>query len=201
VFRDDTTSPGSSQRPIMSASANVNLFLPAGTYWLVWALAGSRSDGPFVPPITIPNQTTTGNGYHLASTGWVLARDSGTNTQQGFPFVLEGSAPGGTGPGPSLTGSTNGNLFKPGDPFVLSATMTAGNSLVDVYVIFTLPSGAQMSLTPGGLVSGVVPYVRGITPFNYSGTLLSMPFPSGYPGATSTQPVSAISEVLFTVTI
>lgn len=209
VFRDDQGSPGSSERPIMSASANVNVFLPPGTYWLVWALGGQLTSGPFVPPITIPGQLTTGNGLWYNG-GWGPARDAGTNTPQGLPFTIEGNLPGGTGPGPSLTVATNGTTFRPGNLFVISATLTAGSSLVDAYVVFDLPGGATLSLTPGGIVPGVVPYARGFRPFDFSGTLLSMPMPAAPPGSytlraflavpATTNPVSSPSQVIFTVT-
>ncbi len=209
AFRDDTSSPGSSQRPIMSASANVNVFLPPGTYWLVWALAGSRTDGPFVPPITVPGQLTTGNGFHLTATGWDLARDSGTNTQQGFPFVIEGNLPGQTGAGASLTVTASPTTVRTGNRFVLSATLTEGSSLVDAFVLFELPGGLTMSLTPGGIVSGVVPFARNFRPINFSSVLLDMPFPSVQPGAyniraflaipNTTVPASAVNNSPFTV--
>ncbi len=210
VFRDEQASPGGSRRPIMSASANVNVFLRPGTYWLVWALGGRLSNGPFVPPITIPGQLTTGNALWLNG-GWIAARDSGTNTQQGLPFTIEGNLPGGTGPGPTLTVATNGTTFRAGNPFVLSATLTAGPSLVDAYVIFDLPGGATMSLTPGGIVPGVVPYARGFTPFNFSGVLLNMPMPAAPPGTygvraflsipTTTSPASPISQIAFSIVL
>ena len=47
------------------------------------------------------------------------------------------------------------------------------------------PGGATLSLTPGGIVPGVVPYTRGFRPFNFSGTLLSMPMPAAPPGSST----------------
>jgi hypothetical protein len=117
---------------------------------------------------------------------------------------------GGTGPGPSLTVATNGTTFRPGNPFVVTATMTAGSSFVDAYVVLDLPGGATVSLTPGGIVSGVVPYARNFRPFNGSGTLLSTPMPAAPPGTytlraflavpLTTNPASSPSQVIFTVT-
>jgi hypothetical protein len=208
IFRDSQNIPGSSRRPIMSASANVNVYLPPGQYWLVWALAGQLPDGPWAPPITIPGVSATGNGLYLESTGWAPARDRGTFTQQGFPFVIDGSLPGG-GSGPALTVATNATTFRVGDRMVVSAQLTAGSSLVDAYVVFDLPGGAVLSLTPGGIVSGMVPYARSFRPFNYGGVLLDMPIPSAPPGTygvraflaipNTTSPVSAVSQVLFTI--
>jgi hypothetical protein len=208
VFRDSQQSPGQSRRPIMSAAANVNVFLPPGTYWLVWALAGRLGDGPFVPPLTIPGQLTTGNGFHFTGGGWAQFRDSGTNTPQGFPFTIEGSLPGG-GAGPTLTMATNGTTFRAGDRFVLSATLTAGASPVDAYVLFDLVVGGTMSLTSGGLVPGVVPLARGFTPVNHNAVLLDTALPAAPPGTytvrgflatpNTTVPVSSPSQISFVI--
>src|SRR4030067_1536487 len=49
--------------------------------------------GPWAPPITILGQITTGNAlqYTSSSGAWAPALDTGTDTQQGFPFVIEGT--------------------------------------------------------------------------------------------------------------
>ena len=98
VYRDSQQNPGLTRRPIMSAVANVNVFLPGGTYWLVWGLAGQLSDGPWIPPVTIPGQATTGNGLQLCTcSGWGPALDGGSNTRQAFPFVIDGTVAGAAG--------------------------------------------------------------------------------------------------------
>lgn len=78
-------------RPVMAVAASVNHRLPPGTYWLDWSTDGSLNSGPWAPPVTVDGQDTTGNAlrYVPAPSGsWVDARDSGTLTQQGFPFVI-----------------------------------------------------------------------------------------------------------------
>ena len=91
-------------RPIMANTASAGFSLDAGTYWLDWQVGGSLTSGPWAPPITIDGQTTTGNGlqYNPTTATWGDADDSGTLTQQGFPFIIEGTVAG--GPTPTATG-------------------------------------------------------------------------------------------------
>ena len=91
IYRILEGSPGTI-RPIMVNTVGVNVILGPGTYWLDWSTDGSLSSGPWAPPITINGQTTTGNALQY-TTSWNSALDSGTSTQQGFPFVILG--PGG----------------------------------------------------------------------------------------------------------
>jgi len=145
---------------------------------------------------------------YLEASGWAPARDRGTFTQQGFPFVIDGSLPGG-GSGPALTVTANATTFRAGDRLVLSAQLTAGSYLVDAYIVFDVPGGGALSLTPGGIVPGVVPYARSFVPFNYGGVLLDMPIPAAPPGTygvraflaipNTTSPASPVSQVLFTI--
>ena len=93
IYRvSETTSGTSADRPIMANTVTVNTTLPAGTYWLDWQTDGTLSSGPWAPPITINGQATTGNAIQWTSSGgaWQQALDSGTVTQQGFPFVIDG---------------------------------------------------------------------------------------------------------------
>lgn len=95
AYRVTEDTSGNIDRPIMASMVAVGLHLPQGTYWLDWQADGSATyTGPWAPPITINGSTTTGNAIqYLSSSGtWqdVLDED-GTNTQQGFPFVIQGS--------------------------------------------------------------------------------------------------------------
>ena len=99
IYRTTETTIGVTNRPIMATTVNMGgLFLATGTYWLAWQTDGTLASGPWAPPITINGQTTTGNGLQsLAGTAaWAPANDGGTLTQQGFPFILEGTV-GGSG--------------------------------------------------------------------------------------------------------
>jgi N-acetylneuraminic acid mutarotase len=94
IYRDSETTPVVANRPIMTAVASVNASLPQGTYWLDWMIDGSIASGPWAPPVTILGQTITGNAlqYTSSSGAWAPVTDSGTLTQQGMPFVIEGTA-------------------------------------------------------------------------------------------------------------
>jgi hypothetical protein len=91
IFRVTDSTSGDTQRPIMANTLSAGVFLPQGTYWLDWQSGGSLGSGPWAPPVTINGQTTTGNALQYTGT-WIEARDGGTNTRQGFPFILEGSS-------------------------------------------------------------------------------------------------------------
>ncbi len=109
VFGDDTTNRMSStansnilrvteattgtntDRQIAASTVDVNITLPAGTYWLDWQSDGSGGSGPWAPPITISGQTVTGNALQSIGGVWSDLLDGGTNTQQGFPFIIQGT--------------------------------------------------------------------------------------------------------------
>ena len=98
IYRATETSIGATDRPIMATTVDMGgLFLPAGTYWLAWQTDGTLGSGPWAPPITITGQSTTGNGLQSlgGTASFAAANDGGTLTQQGFPFILEGSVGGG----------------------------------------------------------------------------------------------------------
>jgi len=92
IYRTTETTAGATNRAIMANTVTVDADFPAGTYWLDWQAGGTAASGPWAPPLTIIGQTTTGNGLQQISGGaWADALDSGTNTPQGFPFIIEGS--------------------------------------------------------------------------------------------------------------
>ncbi len=101
IFRVTETTIGGSTRPIMAVTASgLTINLPAGTYWLDWALTGSLASGPWAPPITITGTAVTGNGLQFTTPmpptpgAWAAAVDGGTGTPaQGFPFTIEGIVP------------------------------------------------------------------------------------------------------------
>ncbi len=79
-------------RPIMEAVAGLDVFLPAGTYWVDVQFDGTVASGPWMPPITITGETTTGNALFRNADGWGDWVDGGTETNQGVAFVVRGSA-------------------------------------------------------------------------------------------------------------
>jgi len=92
IYRAQDTTLTDSTRPIMANEVTVNTFLPAGTYWVDWQAGGTLTSGPWVPPVSILGQTSTGNALQYTSTGWAALNDTGTLTPQGLPFVIEGTA-------------------------------------------------------------------------------------------------------------
>jgi len=98
-------------RPIMSITAgNLNIDLEAGTYYLVYSLAGSGSSGPWGVPHCEPAIGNTGNGLQYTSTGWGTLLDSGSNTPYGCAMKIMGN--GGTpGPGPQPGGDVLGAMI------------------------------------------------------------------------------------------
>ena len=92
--RDLDTSTCVNSRYIFANVADAGVLLPPGTYWIDWMTDGSLSSGPWAPPITILGETTTGNAMQY-TTAWAPALDTGTSTQQGMPFIIEGEIPGG----------------------------------------------------------------------------------------------------------
>jgi hypothetical protein len=91
IYRVLESSPGASNRAILVNMAIVNASLQRGTYWLDWMTDGSPSySGPWVPPVTIIGQTTTGNAmqYNSGTGEWSNLMDVG---QQGLPFKIYGA--------------------------------------------------------------------------------------------------------------
>jgi len=131
AYRAVDYDPMASNRPIMADVAAGGAVLPPGTYWLDWLTDGSLSSGPWAPPISILGEITTGNA--LQNTGvWAPALDTGTSTQQGMPFVIEGER-GGTGDIPWLSEDPVEGTVDPGDCQAVDVTFDATGLAPDVY--------------------------------------------------------------------
>jgi hypothetical protein len=89
IYRVSETASGNTQRPVMANIATIGTSLTPGTYWIDWSVDGTLSSGPWVPPITITGQTSTGNSLQY-TTAWAALLDSGTSTPQGLPFIVDG---------------------------------------------------------------------------------------------------------------
>jgi hypothetical protein len=113
IYRNNDGPGGSTNRPIMYTVAETpGLTLSAGTYWVAFSFTGSGSSGPWAPPITISGQPVTGNAlqYTASAGAWGPAL-SGTS-QQGMPFLINGSG-GGPGPGGEVPDNLLGyNLYR-----------------------------------------------------------------------------------------
>lgn len=91
AYRVVDFTPLDTTRPIMSITATIGVTLPPGSYWVQWELSGTLGVGPFVPPITIIGQSTTGNGVQSVNgAAWSSVVDGGISTRQGFPFLIDG---------------------------------------------------------------------------------------------------------------
>ncbi len=95
IYRVTETTGGANNRPIMANVVTIGTFLTPGTYWLDWQSNGTLTSGPWAPPVTINGQATTGNALQSLDGGLTFpaANDSGTLTQQAFPFIIEGAPP------------------------------------------------------------------------------------------------------------
>jgi hypothetical protein len=92
AYRYAETNVGTT-RPVMAVvAATIGLTLAPGTYWIEATATGSLASGPWMPPVTITGQTSTGNAKQLTSTGWADWNDTGTMTPQGMPFKMFGTA-------------------------------------------------------------------------------------------------------------
>lgn len=144
---DEVANP---DRPIMLNQLDAaDVFLPAGTYWLDWQLAGSLPSGPSVPAVTELGVDYQGNAlsYSAGSGLWTAARDTGTNTQQALPFVLHGDPAVLTLAGQSLSDATAGrgrqNLRAAA--FAASTNVVSGAQLVTLGVAIVRADGTTPS--------------------------------------------------------
>jgi hypothetical protein len=102
ILRRTDTSPGNVMRPVMQNTTTVDVNLDAGTYWVEWGATGSLASGPWVPPITINGQTTTGNARQVIGGVWQDALDG--TFPQGLPFIIMGTPLVAVEDGPSIAG-------------------------------------------------------------------------------------------------
>jgi hypothetical protein len=90
IYRVSSTTLTNTARPIMRVTGNVSVSLNPGTYWLDVAFTGSTAfTGPWVPPVTIEGQLTTGNAVQKFNNAWQPLSDS--IWAQGMPFILKGT--------------------------------------------------------------------------------------------------------------
>ena len=100
IYRVSEASSGTDRdRPVMANTVTVGTDLGPGTYWLDWFTLGDETlSGPWVPPITINGQATTGNALVYDQTlcsivttfAWRPLTDGGRG--QGLPFIIRGTA-------------------------------------------------------------------------------------------------------------
>ena len=132
VYRTSGTDLGNTQRPVMAVVATVGTSLAAGTYWVDWQLSGSLASGPWAPAVTLVGQTNAPGAnamqYVGSSSTWQAAMDTGSSTQQDFPFVVEGTAGGVTPPACSAPSDIPWLTVSPAS----GTTIAGGSSAVTV---------------------------------------------------------------------
>lgn len=79
--------------------------------------------------------------------------------------------------------AVNAATFRTGDSFITTATFTPGDTAtaVDAYAVLQFPTGQYYSLTPQGLVPGILPLVRTTVAVSSTIDLLRLPLPAGAP--------------------
>jgi hypothetical protein len=133
IYRNSDGPGGATNRPVMQVIAGTpGLNLTAGNYWVQATFTGTLTSGPWMPPITINGQTTTGDAMQYTSTGWATWLDTGTSTAQGMPFIVNGTSGGG-----------GGGTFDPGE--FLGANVYRNNILIAEMVqdTFYLDEGVE----------------------------------------------------------
>ncbi len=134
MYRIFNGAPGTT-REIWKLEANVNVVLPAGTYWVEWqtgVTTGLTSN--FTPPSTVVGtQTQTGNNgkqHDIAAGTWTSVVDGTTdpNNFQDFHFLVNYSTSACTGtPDPGTT-TASVTTACPGSPFNLGVTNSVNGS-------------------------------------------------------------------------
>jgi hypothetical protein len=92
IYRNSDGPGGATNRPVMHVVCETpELILFPGTYWVEYGLTGSLASGPWQPPVTINDQTTTGNAlqFNPNEQQWIPIIDVG---QQDVPFIINGAA-------------------------------------------------------------------------------------------------------------
>ncbi len=157
MYRTTETTVGATNRPVMAVTASgLNITLPAGTYWLDYALSGTLASGPWVPPITTLGQTATGNGLQFNGTVWGPLTDVGP---QGLPITLEGVLPG-TDLVTTLTDTPDPVSAGSNVTYVATVNNAGPADATDVAVALPLAAGTNfVSAAPGAGGTCVTPAV------------------------------------------
>ncbi len=149
------------QRKIMDVIMSGNsIALPAGTYWLDFAITGNTAlGGPFVPPISIPGTRRTGNGRQLtvATNIWVDATSGVSPIEQGFPFEINYTAASSAAPNPFQPNTVEASVDWNGVQAV--ACGSAAISTVCVGTNTTLNFSSSLGAAPWELAYSFMPAV------------------------------------------
>lgn len=94
IRRVENTDQSSTKRIIQLVSANTSgLSLDAGSYYVQATFNGTGASGPFLPPITVTDETYTGDAIQFLSSlnDWQPVLDSNLGDPQGLPFNIYGT--------------------------------------------------------------------------------------------------------------
>lgn len=175
VWRVQNTTLTNVLRPIMAVEmGNLNIALPAGTYWLEYGLTGSTASGPFCPPNTTVSAANNALQFNVGTPGWAAVTDTGGARPLDLPFVIEGVLP-----QPNITPTTPAGpvalgSFAPGGAvsraFTFSNAAGAGSSGTVACTLTGAPAG--LTLAPAGAQT-IAPGAS--TTFTLSGTAPTAP--------------------------
>ncbi|MBO7617751.1 MAG: T9SS type A sorting domain-containing protein, partial [Bacteroidales bacterium] len=111
-YRGSDGETNATTRPIMSITAGgLSVELEAGTYYLVYALEGTGSSGPWGAPHCEPSIGNTGNGLQNTGSAWQTLVDSGAGTPYGCAMTLHGTTGSGPTPPPMPSGDIIGAMI------------------------------------------------------------------------------------------
>lgn len=90
-YRVTDTTLTNTQRPIFQINADIpDITLGAGNYFVTWALAGTSTSGPFVPPVF--GSLGSGNALQAIGPGsFALLQDGGSLQSMALPFAINGT--------------------------------------------------------------------------------------------------------------
>jgi len=128
---------------------------PLGDYYLSCEAAGHGAANS--PCIDAGSDTAEALGLDELTTRTDCRPDTGVvDMGYHYPLTLDQN--------PEIECSLNESEFAPGDALVgfIEAQNPGPDVAVDVYVAFVLPDGAIISLTSGGLTSGMYPWVSNV---------------------------------------
>ncbi len=92
INRAAEDTPTDCNRNVFAIEVAVGTTLPAGDYWIQFAGVGNAAfSGPWMPPVTIPGQSTTGNALQFFGGAWQDFTDGGSFTNLGIPFTCSGN--------------------------------------------------------------------------------------------------------------
>ncbi len=165
IYRVTSSTLTNTDRPIMIQrvlpSTSATLVLGPGTYWLDWQTGGTLGSGPWVPPISIEGQPSTGNARQFDGTTWTDLLDNGF--PQGLPFQVYGQVI----PGTSVTTVTQIASIPTGNPTVfdfpdlnftfIGDVTTSGTLTVNYYL------GPPIASTPPANILRVSSYYWDVT--------------------------------------